>query len=249
VTKFNSTQQLLEKYGGESPKPPSQKSGGRSKKESGGKARSPQASGRTGLPPPATANIRRPLDTPVPPPPGAAEPSLSRPLSVGEPGFAPNAFSAPPPYAEHHHWYDRLLDVLLGEDETLPKNRFALICGACRLVNGRAPPGTKSLEELGRWRCGSCGAWNGAENEAMRVLADIQGQPHAGEKARESKDDEAVSFGGDGDAMDDSDDMAEAEEDTSLEGSKDTTTTPALEPAEPPAARRRRGRPRVNKPD
>lgn len=98
-------------------------------------------------------------------------------MNVGleEPGFAPNAFpSSPPQYVEQSHWYDRLLDVLLGEDETQPKNRLALICSTCRIVNGQAPPGVKTLEELGRWRCGNCGAWNGEESEAKKVLAGIR---------------------------------------------------------------------------
>ena len=98
-------------------------------------------------------------------------------MNVGleEPGFAPNAFSSTPPqYVEQSHWYDRLLDVLLGEDETQPKNRLALICSTCRIVNGQAPPGVKTLEELGRWRCGNCGAWNGEESEAKKVLAGIR---------------------------------------------------------------------------
>lgn len=53
--------------------------------------------------------------------------------------------------------------MLLGEDETQAKNRFALICAQCRLVNGQAPPGTRELGDVGRWRCGGCGAWNGEE--------------------------------------------------------------------------------------
>jgi hypothetical protein len=35
----------------------------------------------------------------------------------------------------------------------------------------------KNLEELGRWRCGSCGAWNGEESEAKKVLESIKSQP------------------------------------------------------------------------
>ena len=50
------------------------------------------------------------------------------------------------------------MDVLLGEDETLPRARLALICSNCRLVNGQAPPGVKRLEDVGKWRCGGCGA-------------------------------------------------------------------------------------------
>ena len=101
-----------------------------------------------------------------------------------EPGFAPNAFSYPPPprtqsrpaYEHPPRWYDRILDVLLGEDETLPKNRVALLCSNCRLVNGQAPPGVKSLEEIGRWRCGGCGGWNGIENEAAKVVQEIRSE-------------------------------------------------------------------------
>lgn len=89
--------------------------------------------------------------------------------------FAPNAYDFTPAqltrqYSSHAaatftqpHWYDRIMDALLGEDETQPKNRLALICANCRLVNGQAPPGTRSVEDVGRWRCGECRAWNGVE--------------------------------------------------------------------------------------
>ena len=65
------------------------------------------------------------------------------------------------------------MDVLLGEDETLPKNRMALICKHCRLVNGQAPPGIKRPEDLGKWRCLGCGGWNGEENEAEKLVAEM----------------------------------------------------------------------------
>lgn len=207
ATKYNSTQQLLEKYGGDSP------SSGKSRaknerKDSSVTAKSRGAKGsqkqapvpRTGLPPPPTANIRRPMPIPpqeVPqglnpgyspsstfpsPPPPPPYPPQSRPIEDA-PGFAPNAF--PPPssqYAENaSHWYDRLFDVLLGEDETQPRNRLVLLCTNCRLVNGQAPPGVKTAEELGRWRCFSCGAWNGEESETKKVLADIKSQSRARE--------------------------------------------------------------------
>lgn len=67
------------------------------------------------------------------------------------------------------------MDVLLGEDETRPINRIALICTHCRLVNGQAPPGVKRLEEVGRWRCSECQQWNGKENEVQRILQDVKG--------------------------------------------------------------------------
>jgi endoplasmic reticulum junction formation protein lunapark len=57
----------------------------------------------------------------------------------------------------------------MGEDEALPTNRLALFCTSCRLVNGLAPPGVRTLEELGKWRCGSCGAWNGVEAQPVPI--------------------------------------------------------------------------------
>ncbi|KAH1488418.1 hypothetical protein LV164_008110 [Aspergillus fumigatus] len=206
ATKYNSTQQLLEKYGAESPKP-SRPKGGDEKRKTDAKRKQPstpqQPVMRTGLPPPPTANIRRPtpaqspVSSPGQPqsPPSyliQEQPQLQNlhppvpPALDDEPGFAPNAFPSAPQYVEHSHWYDRLLDVLLGEDETQPKNRMALICATCRLVNGQAPPGVKTLEELGRWRCGSCGAWNGEESEAKKMLAGMRDQARSADGAWES---------------------------------------------------------------
>lgn len=201
ATKYNSTQQLLEKYGGESPKPSPKADEKQRKLEPKSNPSTPQQPvPRTGLAPPPTANIRRePVPdsqtTPAPPsapsspqnlppapygmqnpPSNFQQPQTTQRQPVNEPGFAPNAFPASSQYIEQSHWYDRLLDVLLGEDETQPKNRLALICGTCRLVNGQAPPGIKTPDELGRWRCGGCGTLNGEESEASKVLAGIRGQ-------------------------------------------------------------------------
>jgi len=66
------------------------------------------------------------------------------------------------------------MDVLLGEDETRPINRIAMICLHCRLVNGQAPPGVKRLEDIGRWRCAECHQWNGKENEVQRIIQDVK---------------------------------------------------------------------------
>ncbi|KAF2500218.1 hypothetical protein BU16DRAFT_523026 [Lophium mytilinum] len=194
ATKYNSTQQLLEKYGSPPPKPEKGPSNAPSSRR---KSEGPQKQGqRTNMPPPPTANIPRPgVSLPsTPSRPGSSaslrhhgssaslRPASSRsddmpppPPPKDMPGaeFAPNAF-APPELARQYtatsassftqsRWYDRILDVLLGEDETQPKNRLALICSECRLVNGQAPPGTRTLEDVGRWRCAGCRAWNGRE--------------------------------------------------------------------------------------
>ncbi len=58
----------------------------------------------------------------------------------------------------------------MGEDETNPKNRIALICENCRLVNGQAPPGFRRLEDVGLWRCYGCGAKNGVLDEGKEAV-------------------------------------------------------------------------------
>jgi hypothetical protein len=80
----------------------------------------------------------------------------------------------------------------MGEDETLPRNRFALICNHCKLVNGQAPPGTKSLSEVGKWRCFECRDWNGEENEAARIVAEVQEEAKAAASQHEKALDTAT---------------------------------------------------------
>ena len=203
ATKYNTTQELLKKYGG-SPSP-KVKSLSSSEGKSAARDRNSGTSegGRTSFIPPLTANIpgktgsiplpntpQRSSPQPKSPqsrsplgqsPPFSADSTLA-PLQQhssphGSAEFAPNAFAAAPQYAqftEGSRWYDRLMDVLLGEDESLPRNRLALICKKCRLVNGQAPPGTKRPEDVGKWRCGECGTVNGEETEATKIIATIK---------------------------------------------------------------------------
>ncbi|EPS26354.1 hypothetical protein PDE_01290 [Penicillium oxalicum 114-2] len=274
ATKYNSTQQLLEKYGGESPQAtPTPKGGsidGRKEVSPSQKQQQQQQQhvARTGLPPPPTANIRRPAppspqDQPMPSP-GAPSSSSSLQTSqqpqpafasspspppvaqqfTDDPGFAPNAFSNSGQYIEQTRWYDRLLDVLLGEDETQPRNRMAMICGSCRLVNGQAPPGIKTLEELGRWRCGSCGAWNGEESEATQLLSSLKNKvgsdegmrgsvmtPRNEENGEEFSDDEVMVAAGPSDQDEDS-----------LQNLAEPSTPQVEEPKTEPVRRSKRGK-------
>ncbi|KAI9046945.1 hypothetical protein LZ554_009020 [Drepanopeziza brunnea f. sp. 'monogermtubi'] len=238
ATKYNSTQELLEKYGGIPPKP---------KKETAPKtpkvAKQPN---RTSIGPPATANIPRPdqnppsqPSTPQPMPPRnspqhlfpspyntpQSQPQKVLPVQSGtaaQAEFAPNAYSAPPQYAQSAeqgmggNWYDRVLDLLLGEDETSPKNRVALICQTCRLVNGQAPPGTKTISDLGKWRCFGCGSMNGKEDEAVKMVQEMQERIETEEQASPAsvieKTRKAEDFG--------SGEIVEGEDD---EGSDDST--------------------------
>lgn len=41
-------------------------------------------------------------------------------------------------------------------------------------MNGQAPPGTKSLASLGKWRCFGCGALNGEEDEAAKAVKEMK---------------------------------------------------------------------------
>ncbi|KAH9826446.1 putative integral membrane zinc-ribbon metal-binding protein [Teratosphaeria destructans] len=192
ATKYDSTQQLLDKYGGSpkkrqpSPQPPAKD---KRKSEGGLGSLSASQGPRTGFAPPPTANIQRPQPPCAPLQSASARApsaSIDSPSHMpnGQDGpreeFAPNAFTVPSPppmmrqqstqYSDGPKWYDRLLDVILGEDETQAKNRIALICQDCRLVNGQAPPGATTLEDVGKWRCSGCRAMNGVENEEMKML-------------------------------------------------------------------------------
>ncbi|XXH02156.1 hypothetical protein Hte_008524 [Hypoxylon texense] len=191
ATKYDSTLELLEKYGGEKRNQPKQQGpavderDGDQQRGTGKKGRQSTGpstpGGRTNLPPPPTANIQRP---PQPPSLGAPQHQQS-PYPAARPHapeqqpteeFAPNAGPLPPTYAQYNgppHWYDRIMDLMLGEDEMAPKNRIVLICQNCRLVNGQAPPGTRTLAELGKWKCMSCGTINGEIDEGKKIVREV----------------------------------------------------------------------------
>lgn len=201
ATKYNTTQELLQKYGG-TPAPRNKPEGASQGKPDAakGKAGAPQVR-RTGILPPPTANISRQagparvLNDGDPSAsqssgsyrqlsPSIAAQSSPNPLRAAPSSpqtdtaeFAPNAFPPVPQYAQPSkgsRWFDRLMDVILGEDESLPSNRIALICKQCRLVNGQAPPGVKRLQEVGTWRCVECGTMNGEETEVKQILAGLK---------------------------------------------------------------------------
>ena len=190
ATKYNSTQQLLEKYGA-SPKQETPQPSPNITKAQGPQKPQQSQGPRTGMAPPPTANIQRPQNqssnpsTPQRSPLIGASPqgAVQRPPTPGA-EFAPNAFgpvdsttqysAAPAASFAQSHWYDRILDALLGEDETQPKNRLALICSECRLVNGLAPPGARTVEDVGKWRCGGCKAWNGKEKPHEEIASLVQ---------------------------------------------------------------------------
>lgn len=279
-TKYNTTQELLKKYG-DSPTPINN-SGviiDAEPKPRHGEARILGA-GKTSSIPPPTANLPRksrqgynfPQD-PLPPlaenvsfgaiQTEAAQRRYSTALQTTA-EFAPNAFPpAAPQYAQSDQsaqWYDRLMDVLLGEDESLPRNRLALICMKCRLVNGQAPPGAKRPEDVGKWRCFECGTMNGDETEATRIVATVEEEFKAEvEKPGSEESKVPVTFAGeriDGLENDFADQRNDSEETDVTQYSGDEGDGPAQQQTvqpdehvsdEPEAPKRKVGRPKGSK--
>jgi hypothetical protein len=166
ATKYDSTLELIEKYGGVDGKPAKGNKKDKSKEDGAeGKNASsdrPDAKrpvpGRTNMAPPPTANIQRRDGAPGTPQPSHngpfAPPSNDVPpeaLYAPNADFEPEAYVSPPmPHASgprgapaESHWYDRIFDVLLGDDETAPKNRIVLICQSARW--------TRAAGSLGRF--------------------------------------------------------------------------------------------------
>ncbi|KAH0543719.1 hypothetical protein FGG08_002035 [Glutinoglossum americanum] len=267
ATKYDSTQQLLEKYGSTPHKSPQTSSPSRDKQNASPQEKdNPRGQQRLALVPPATANILRDPPTPQRLPPDikgiperrGASPQYPHPPPLvsgpeqGPPEFAPNAFPMSPQstagYSDEPRWYDRVLDLLLGEDETLPRNRLALICAHCRLVNGQAPPGIKRLEDLGKWRCGGCGGWNGEEDEAKKIIAEVRDQAKADTKklAQSSSDDsEEVHTGSDNAVLVPDRDGAASEEQENTQNPEDVGgDEESDEPKPSPSPKPKRGRPK-----
>ncbi|OTA58949.1 hypothetical protein K449DRAFT_385493 [Hypoxylon sp. EC38] len=214
ATKYDSTLELLEKYGGtvekrnQPKKPEGDEDGGDDQQRKGPNRKGRQSTGpsvpstRINIPPPPTANIQRPLhvhpSAPLPHqgPSRIPHPHAPPPEQQPTEEFAPNAGPLPPSYAQYDmnpgppRWYDRIMDLMLGEDEMASKNRIVLICQNCRLVNGQAPPGTKSLVELGTWRCISCGSLNGEMDEGKKIIREVLGSTKSNSRPR-SKDGES----------------------------------------------------------
>ncbi|ODA84216.1 hypothetical protein RJ55_02734 [Drechmeria coniospora] len=206
ATRYDSTLQLIEKYGGEGKAKNAAQGPQDGQRTKGHGAQAKGTAKRTTMPPPPTANIQRPAAAPGTPdgPPPRGSPCPPRIDDGPPPGaeFAPNAdasyaipqLAAPPGGEAETHWYDRIFDALLGEDETARKNRIALICQSCRLVNGQAPPGTRSLSEIGIWRCADCGASNGDVDEDEKLVREVLGSAAPDDdEDEELKSDEAGS--------------------------------------------------------
>ncbi|EPY51283.1 lunapark [Schizosaccharomyces cryophilus OY26] len=68
--------------------------------------------------------------------------------------------------AQSQHWYDKVLEGLVGADEREEQNREALICQHCFRHNGLASVGERA--KFVRYVCLYCKAWNGPSLDSDR---------------------------------------------------------------------------------
>lgn len=80
-----------------------------------------------------------------------------------------------PSQSPQRGWMDRILDILIGEDETSPQNRYALICKTCNSHNGLAAFGEQPENVV--YRCPSCGSMNGKRDAADLLSANASSLP------------------------------------------------------------------------
>lgn len=84
-------------------------------------------------------------------------------------------------------WYDRILDLVAGEDEYSPKMRYALICQQCTAHNGLAQPGEQPEDVV--YICPHCGFKNGKTPRQKQLEGQelsTQERGEGNEKERES---------------------------------------------------------------
>ncbi|KAK9369780.1 hypothetical protein V1509DRAFT_652129 [Lipomyces kononenkoae] len=113
--------------------------------------------------------------------------SQQRLLSAPQPLQFYNAQSIPQP-PQPPKWYDRILDLLVGEDETDPRNRYALICFRCGMHNGLAPPGQTA--DSVKYICPVCGQWNPEEPPNITAEGDETSETAEEQSETTTKDDE-----------------------------------------------------------
>ncbi|KAK7972570.1 hypothetical protein PG988_006704 [Apiospora saccharicola] len=225
ATKYDSTLELLQKYGGEKPKRAAQNHG-EDEKDKNTKENDVRTSADCQHPEATIGSGRTHLDqTPEPDSPASLARSTSPPNSHPTPT---TCLTPPYPQYDHnpndtHRWYDRILDLMLGEDETAPKNRIILICQNCRLVNGQAPPGTKALPDVGLWKCMSCGSMNGEMDEGKKIMREVLGGG-SGETIRPSI--EVTADLSDGSGADEVGAQIKAEQDAMATGLEEQPTGP-----------------------
>jgi len=102
------------------------------------------------------------MTPPRPMPGGMHAQTPPRPAQVYNPSLS--LPSIPPP---QRHWYDRVVDAVLGEDTESPHTRFALICQKCFSHNGLV---RETQWEDTQYVCMKCGHLNASPRQ-RRLLA------------------------------------------------------------------------------
>lgn len=97
-------------------------------------------------------------------------------------------FNAYPATQARHHWYDSIIDLVVGADELSPNNRYALICINCSSHNGLAPPGRKP--EYVKYVCPRCGVLNGIDPDPELPQEDVLGEDEESNSESNSKKDD-----------------------------------------------------------
>lgn len=106
--------------------------------------------------------------SPTAQPPTQPPPPQQRHQQRGQPLQELQAYPLGPVYNANYQpsWYDKILDIIVGEDEYSPKSRYALICQNCRRHNGLAQPG--ELPQYVIYICPQCGFRNGQEKKKRK---------------------------------------------------------------------------------
>lgn len=77
--------------------------------------------------------------------------------------------------SQDNSFISRILNFIIGPDETSPENRYALICKNCGIHNGLAPYGEK--RESIKYICINCGTWNGNIKQDIKNIKDSKDDP------------------------------------------------------------------------
>lgn len=154
-TNFYSTQALLDRFDPDSKSSKSEKTekNGKPGKQGPKSNASAQSSGQKpgqAKQGEAPAGQAPGLQGPQVPLPKGFDPQSARMLKSTQVAYVPK-------------WYDRILDLIVGEDEYSSRQRYALICRNCKAHNGLAQPGEVPEDVV--YICPHCGTLNGHPKE------------------------------------------------------------------------------------
>ncbi|KAK5828069.1 hypothetical protein F5H01DRAFT_332848 [Linnemannia elongata] len=92
------------------------------------------------------------------------------PFGPGQPNHAMSPYGSP---SNQRHWYDKIVDVIVGEEG--PDTKYALICGQCFAHNGLALP--QEIEDI-QYVCPKCNFFNPSRRKTRLAAAGIRSSPN-----------------------------------------------------------------------